>query len=215
MSLRRPAFLSCSDCTVTSWSFQTPAGTSSTRSTPTAADAVIEFCSVHRANFRAPSVTDSSTPPPASVPGVQMRIPTANRAPLSLQTSDSSAATLPITSQRPVNSSLSCNIDAIVEYYNKCNEIVLAEGISKAKACEQLGRGYDKRTFRRRQPIAELKIICPEEYDKIVDILSRAAGGRYRSISQESLSRECARIMSTSVMIAKKRISVTRGQLMK
>ena len=48
-----------------------------------------------------------------------------------------------------------------------------------------------------------------------VDTMSRSADGRRRLISQDTLSKECGKLMAISAIIAKRirRIAVTRGQL--
>ena len=149
-SLRRPPFLCCSDCPVFNWTFQASSSSSGpSPRTPTGAEAVIKFCAVHRTNFRVPSVQDS-LPPPASVPGVatQSRIspappavPTQNAAQPAPQppTQASSSAQPPAL---PPSDSGEC-----LDYYQKCLQL--------SKTCERLGRGYDKQSFRRKQPIAE------------------------------------------------------------
>ena len=71
----------------------------------------------------------------------------------------------------------------------------------------------DKRTFYRKRPIAELQILDPAEYDKIMDRLSRASNAS-RNISQEKLSTACKDALAKPALIAKRRLASSKGQLL-
>lgn len=160
-------------------------------------------------DFPSPDTVDTSTPQRSRSPRPTRASPNRSRSPLRRPLPSASPS-----ADRGLRSTCNLPADAL-STYKRVRRLCLDPTNRRKKIADILAtESISRRTWHRKRPIAELQILDPALFNKLLDKALSNPDMNKRRLNQEVLSSECSTVLARPVMIAKKRRAVAAGKLL-